>query len=354
MKMTPLILMILGVSGVYGDSHSLRYYVTGVSAPESGLPEYSVVGYVDDREIVNYNSDTRQYVPKTEWMKKVEPEYWEEETRKDQFAEPVYKHNVRTLMSRFNQTGGIHILQRMYGCELRDDGTTAGYQQYGYDGREFMYLDTKSWIWMPTMNEAQISTQRWNSIEVRLGEMDENYLENECIVFLQKLITYGGEDLEKKVRPEVKVWGRPQSDGVTRLQCLVYGFHPRAVDVKWVKNGVDHVPSDEMSSVLPHPDGTYQIRVSAEVPTREGDTYSCHVDHSSLGMETLSVIWEPGNGSSMTLIIAIVCAVVAIAVGVGVGLFFYKKRGGGYKTTNTSDTNSDSSNNANSPNNPKA
>ena len=159
----------------------------------------------------------------------------------------------------------------------------------------------------------------------------------------------------KKVRPEVKVWGHRQSDDVTRLQCLVYGFHPRAVEVKWVRNGVDDVPSGEMSSILPHPDGTYQIRVSAEVPTKEGDTYSCHVDHSSLGAETLSVIWEPGsvyksgnqpeNGSSMTLIIAIVCAVVAIAVGVGVGLFFYKKRGGGYKTTNTSDTNSDSSNN---------
>ncbi|XP_018428013.1 PREDICTED: class I histocompatibility antigen, F10 alpha chain-like [Nanorana parkeri] len=242
----------------------------------------------------------------------------------------------------------------MYGCELRDDGTTDGYFQHGYDGREFLYLDTKNGIYIPTMTEAQITTQRWNSPEERVGERDKNYLENICIPALRRYMEYGREDLEKRVRPEVKVWGHRQSDDVTRLQCLVYGFHPRAVEVKWVRNGVDDVPSGEMSSILPHPDGTYQIRVSVEVPTKEGDTYSCHVDHSSLGAETLSVIWEPENGSSMTLIIAIVCAVIAVAVGAGVGFFFYKKRGGGYKTTSTSDTNSDSSNNANSPNNPKA
>ncbi|CAI9619003.1 unnamed protein product [Staurois parvus] len=154
-----------------------------------------------------------------------------------------------------------------------------------------MSLDTQGWNWIPTMNEAQISTQRWNSPEVREGEIRKNYLENECIKFLKKHINNGREDLEKRVRPEVKVWGRRQSDDVTRLQCLVYGFHPRPVDVKWVRNGEDHVPSDEMTPILPHPDGTYQIRVSVEVPTKEGDTYFCHVDHSSLGDETLSVIW---------------------------------------------------------------
>ncbi|CAI9623469.1 unnamed protein product [Staurois parvus] len=129
-------------------------------------------------------------------------------------------------MSRFNQTGGIHILQRMYGCELRDDDTTAGYMQYGYDGREFLSLDTQRWIWIPTMNEAQISTQRWNSPEVREGERDKNYLKNQCLEELKQFIEYGRKDLERRVRPEVKVWGRRQSDDMTRLQCLVYGFHP--------------------------------------------------------------------------------------------------------------------------------
>ncbi|XP_068106327.1 class I histocompatibility antigen, F10 alpha chain-like isoform X2 [Hyperolius riggenbachi] len=328
MEMIPLILLILGVSGLHADSHSMRYYRTAVSAPGSGLPVFSSVGYVDDREISNYNSDTRRYVPKTEWMKKLEPEYWERNTQIGQGAEPVNKHNVQVAMQRFNQTGGIHTVQRMYGCELRDDGSTAGYEQFGYDGRDFLYLDTQSGLYIPAMHEAQLTTQRWNSPEERVGERQKNYLQNICTDFLKKHISNGREDLERRVRPEVKVWGRQQTDGVTRLQCLAYGFHPRAVDVKWVRNGEDHIPSDEASPILPHPDGTYQTRVSLEVPTREGDTYSCHVDHSSLE-EILTVPWDPNaEFKDKTYIVIAVVVALAIVIAAGIGVIVWRKRSG--------------------------
>ncbi|XP_068120801.1 class I histocompatibility antigen, F10 alpha chain-like [Hyperolius riggenbachi] len=223
-------------------------------------------------------------------MEKMEPEYWERQTKISQGYEAVYKHRAQILMNRFNHTGGVHIVQVMYGCKLRDDGSTDGFVLHRYDGRDFLYLDSKNWLWIPTTYEAQLTTQRWNSPEDRVGERMRYYLEIECINWLNKYINNGRDDLEKRVRPEVKVWGRQHPDGVTRLQCLAYGFHPRAVDVKWVRNGEDHIPSDEASPILPHPDGTYQTRVSVEVPTREGDTYFCHVDHSSLE-ETLTVPW---------------------------------------------------------------
>ncbi|XP_018411376.1 PREDICTED: class I histocompatibility antigen, F10 alpha chain-like [Nanorana parkeri] len=180
------------------DSRTLRYYSTVVSSPGSGLPEFSIIGYLDDREIANYNSDTRQYLPKTEWMKKLGSDYWEKETQIGRSNEAVSKHGVQTVMERYNQTGGIHIFQRMYSCELRDDGTTDGYYQLGYDGKEFMYLDTKRALWMPTMTEAQISTQRWNSPEERAGERQKNYVENICIEWLKTHINNGKEDLEKR------------------------------------------------------------------------------------------------------------------------------------------------------------
>ena len=96
------------------DSHSLRYYYTGVSSPGSGLPVYSSVGYVDDKEITNYNSDTRQYLPKTEWMKKLGPDYWEGQTQICRYTEAVFKHDVQTAMRRFNQTGGERILTHLF------------------------------------------------------------------------------------------------------------------------------------------------------------------------------------------------------------------------------------------------
>ncbi|XP_066465105.1 class I histocompatibility antigen, F10 alpha chain-like isoform X2 [Eleutherodactylus coqui] len=306
-KMFPLIVLLLHLSAVYSDSHSLRYYQTAVSAPGFGIPEYSSVGYVDDREIMNYNSDSRKYQPSVEWMKKLGDDYWERQTLIAKGNEAIGRHDVKIGMERFNQSGGFHSVQKMYGCELRDDGSIGGYEQYGYDGGEFIALDTRTWTYIATMSQAQISTQRWNSPEVQAGESDRNYLENECIEWLKTYVENGREDLERRVRPQVKVSARDEDDAMT-LHCLVYGFHPRHVHVKWMKNGVDDVPSYHTTHVLPNPDGSYQIRVSAEVIPKEGDSYSCYVDHSSLEAP-----------------LSIVCG-----------------RRAGYKTTSTSDTSSES------------
>ncbi|KAG9461071.1 hypothetical protein GDO78_018224, partial [Eleutherodactylus coqui] len=179
-------------------SHSLRYYDTVVSAPRSGIPEFSYVGYVDDQEIVNYNSVSRRTLPRAEWMKKEEPEYWETQTQMGKGNEAVFRRGVRIAMERFNQTGGFHSIQRMIGCELDDDGSIRGYNQYRYDGGEFIALDTQTWTYMATMSQALITTQRWNSPEVRVGEIQRNYLENECIDWLKKYVENGREELERR------------------------------------------------------------------------------------------------------------------------------------------------------------
>ncbi|XP_077137992.1 class I histocompatibility antigen, F10 alpha chain-like isoform X1 [Ranitomeya variabilis] len=336
-RMLPLMVLLLHVSAVCSDSHSLRYYHTVVSAPGSGLPEFSSVGYVDDREIVNYNSDSGRARPKVQWMEKMEDGYWEEQTQISKGNEAAFRHNVRTAMERFNQSGGFHSFQVMSGCKLRDDGGITGYHQFGYDGREFLALDTQTWTYVPTMAQAQaqITAQRWNSPDLQVGERYKNYVENICTEYLKKYVENGREDLERRVRPQVKVSGQEKGDTV-KLHCQVYGFHPRAVDVKWMKNK-DEVHSYETTHVLPNPDGTYQIRVSAEVTPKDGDRYSCYVDHHSLE-EPLYIVWEPEKSS--VWVIALVVALVVVAVlGIG-GFIFYRKRNAGYKETDTSDTSS--------------
>ncbi|XP_073498150.1 major histocompatibility complex class I-related gene protein-like isoform X2 [Phyllobates terribilis] len=290
-KVCAVTVMFLSVSGAYSDSHSLRYYYTGVSVPLPGIPEFSIIGYLDDQLTELYSSDIQERIPVAAWMKEYkDPEYWERTTQVCKRDEALFRHEVKTVMKRFNHTGGLHIVQVMTSCELRDDGSVSGYQQYRYDGTEYMFFDTQRVTYIPTMREAEITTQRWNSLNVRMGEAAKNFLENTCIDRLKKFIKFGKEDLERRVRPRVKVTGRV-SGKVTKLHCQVYGFHPRAVDVKWMKNGEDEVHSYETTHVLPNPDGTYQIRVSAEVTPKEGDRYSCYVDHSSLE-EELNIVWD--------------------------------------------------------------
>ncbi|CAH2314631.1 MHC class Ia alpha antigen [Pelobates cultripes] len=177
----------------------------------------------------------------------------------------------------------------MYGCELRDDGSTRGYWQYSYDGKGFLALDMQHGIYIPLTDQAQLSAYRWNSPEVRAGERAKYYLQTECIEWLNKYIEFGKEELDRRIPPEVKVSSQ-QSDGVSKLHCQVYGFYPRDVDVIWKRNGIE-IPFDETKQVLPNTDGTYQITVTVEVPPDEREKYSCHVDHSSLN-ETLIVTWD--------------------------------------------------------------
>ncbi|KAG9464145.1 hypothetical protein GDO78_020402 [Eleutherodactylus coqui] len=318
-KMFPLIALLHHLSAVYSDSHSLRYYHTGVSAPGSGIPEFSSSGYVDDQEIVNYNSVSRRMLPRAEWMKKEEPEYWETQTQRSKGNEAVYRYNVKILMERFNQTVGFHSIQLMEGCELDDDGSIKGWNQYRYDGGEFIALDTQTWTYTATMSQALITTQRWNSPEEREGERKRNYVENVCIDWLKKYVENGREELERRVQPTVKVSGQ-HKDGTLMLHCQVYGFHPRHVDVKWMKNGVDDVPTYETTHVLPNPDGTYQIRVSADVMPGEDDSYSCYVDHSSLGAP-LNIVWEQRSSWVTPVVVAVVVAALLVAAVVGFLLY---------------------------------
>ncbi|XP_069602322.1 class I histocompatibility antigen, F10 alpha chain-like isoform X3 [Ranitomeya imitator] len=311
MKMTsPLTVLLLCVSAVYSDTHSLRYYYTGVSTPEPGLPEFSIVGYVDDQQTMLFSSDTGRVIPVAQWMKENEgPKGWEHETWFSKNIETLFKLEVNLWKKRFNHTEGFHFLQVSLSCEIQDDGSTMGGVQIRYDGREYLYLDIERGSFIPTMADARIVTQRWSSPDVRLGEMAKIYLETECVTKLKRFAEHGREVLERRVRPQVKVSGQEKGDAMM-LHCQVYGFHPRPVDVKWM-NREDEVHSYETTNVLPNPDGTYQIRVSTEVTPKDGDSYSCYVDHSSLE-EPLLVQWEPKHRKFAAVIISVGVLIIVV------------------------------------------
>ncbi|KAM4640585.1 class I histocompatibility antigen, F10 alpha chain-like isoform 1-T2 [Discoglossus pictus] len=324
-----ILLLILEVSGVYCGSHYLRFFLTGVTSPGHGLPEYSMIGYLDDIEIERYTSDTGAARPMVQWMETVEnePEFWDGETQKGKSNEAWFKHNVRKIMTRFNQTGGFHSYQWLSSCGLNDDGSIGGFMQHGYDGRDFMVLDMDNVIYIPLMSEAQIITERWNRPEDGAAQRRKMYLEEHCINWLRKFSRAGRDVLERKVRPGVKV-SQQQSDGVVKLHCWVYGFYPRDVDVKWVKNGLDDVYSEEAKQILPNPDGTYQTRVTVEVTPQEGDSYECHVDHSSLDETMMMIIpWDPPTHISVHIIIGVVVVVLISAIA-GTGFVVYRKKSG--------------------------
>ncbi|XP_066435933.1 major histocompatibility complex class I-related gene protein-like isoform X2 [Eleutherodactylus coqui] len=327
-KMSVLTLILLNVSRVFCYHYPLRVLYIGVSAPGSGIPELSRAVYVDDLQAELYNSDIGRVVPVAPWMNKMGPEYWESETKIIKEDEALFRHEVKLMMKALNQTEGFHFVQVFTACKLRDDNSSEGFLKYTYDGNQSMYLDVPTATYIPTMPGAEIATQRWNSPSIRMGEIHKKELENICVERLVRFTDHGREYLERKVRPGVKVMRREPGE-VTMLHCLVYGFYPRAVDVKWMKNRTDEVPTYQTTHVLPNPDGTYQIRVSVEVIPQEGDSYSCYVDHSSLE-EPLLVDWDPEQEVPLSVIISVGVISVLVLIAVVVGVVIYRKKKNNY------------------------
>ncbi|KAK3511713.1 hypothetical protein QTP70_017628 [Hemibagrus guttatus] len=309
----------------YAVPHTLQYFYTAVT-PGINFPEYTDVGLVDGEPFVYYDSNIRKYIPKTEWMKKIsddDPVYWTRETVFQNAAQEIYKADVDTLMQRFNQTGGVHTgvhtLQRMYSCEIHDDGTVRGYEQLGYDGEDFISLDLEHVTWTAAKPQAVISKNKLNSVGAASFEKD--YLENICTEWLKKYVSYGRETLERKVRPEVSTFHKHSSPDVV---CHATGFYPKEVVIIWQKDGEVMLEDVELRETLPNQDGSFQKRSILKVSAEElqKHTYTCVVQHSSLDKEIVKIILR--DGGSGVLRIGVIAAVLVIAV--FVGFLIWKKK----------------------------
>ncbi|KFQ21220.1 Class I histocompatibility antigen, F10 alpha chain, partial [Mesitornis unicolor] len=86
--------------------------------------------------------------------------------------------------SRYNQSGGTHTWQCMYGCDLLEDGSTRGYTQDAYDGKDFIAFDKDTMMFTAVDMVAQITKRKWEN-EYEL-ERWKHYLDHTCIEWLRK------------------------------------------------------------------------------------------------------------------------------------------------------------------------
>ena len=86
---------------------------------------------------------------------------------------------------------GPHILQRMQGCEWDDETEDIkGFNQYGYNGEDFISFDLETLRWVAPKQEAEITKHRWNTDRARL-EFNKNFYIHVCPKWLKKYMDYG-------------------------------------------------------------------------------------------------------------------------------------------------------------------
>ncbi|XP_074873828.1 HLA class II histocompatibility antigen, DM beta chain [Carettochelys insculpta] len=100
--------------------------------------------------------------------------------------------------------------------------------------------------------------------------------------------------------------------GAVHLTCYVWGFYPAGALVSWLYNGSPLEPREPGSLSMANGDWTYQTRVSLLATPKQGDTFTCHVQHPSLP-EPHQEDWSPGLSPGLTVKVS--AAVVVLCLG---------------------------------------
>ncbi|NXV73783.1 HA1F protein, partial [Atlantisia rogersi] len=115
---------------------------------------------------------------------------------------------------------GAHMLQRMFGCDILEDGSTRGYWQIAYNGRDFLAFNTDTMMLTAADTAAQITKRNWE-VDGTEAEYVKEYLENTCTESLRQYVSYGQAMLERKEPPTVRVSGK-ETQGILTLHCRAY------------------------------------------------------------------------------------------------------------------------------------
>ncbi|KAK7124377.1 hypothetical protein R3I94_018673 [Phoxinus phoxinus] len=341
--MKVLVIFLFGIPLTSAATHTLQYFYTATSGIEH-FPEFMTAGVVDGQQIDYYDSVIRKAVQKAEWISgAVDPDYWNRNTQTYAGTESLFKNNIDIAKSRFNQTGGVHTVQHMYGCEWDDqtDKATDAFHQYGYDGEDFVSLDLKELRYISPVQQGVATVQKWNNNKGQI-EGNRNYYSTVCIESLQKYVQYGKSSLQRKVPPQVSLLQKSSSPSVT---CHATGFYPSGVTISWMKNGQEHDEDVDLGELLPNEDGTFQRTSTLNVKPEEwkNNQFRCVVEHQGETKEEKEIRTNGGDSVSIMPIVGVLVAVVLLIVAIGViGYVMYKKKQD-FKRVSGSDDGSNSS-----------
>ncbi|XP_054444277.1 class I histocompatibility antigen, Gogo-C*0202 alpha chain-like [Pteronotus mesoamericanus] len=331
----PLLLLLSGalaVTATWAGPHTLRYFHTALIGPGPGKHRYIGVGYVDDTEVVRFDSDAAMprlepRVPRMEqqWMEQEDPDFWEEQTREIKHNEQTSRATLNKLRAHYNQSeDGSHTFQEMTGCVLGSDGRfLGGYSYFAYDGTDYVALneDLRSWT------AADRSINWRDLVQVPDAEMRRVFLEDTCVRRLRLFLEKGKKTLLRADLPKTHVTRHPTSDREVTLRCWARGFYPADITLTWQRDGEDLPQDTETVDTRPAGDGTFQTWAAVAVPPGQEQSYTCRVGHAGLP-EPLTLRWDPPPRTTVPIVDIAAAALGLLVAAVAVAVTWRRKRSG--------------------------
>ncbi|CAJ1082810.1 major histocompatibility complex class I-related gene protein-like isoform X1 [Xyrichtys novacula] len=339
--MKKLVVFLLLCHVASAVKHSLKYFLTASSGVPN-FPEFVGAAMVDGVQVGYCDSDMKTAEPKHDWMRKLikdDPKHLEWYTLKCYGNQHVFRANIDGLKQRLNQSGGAHILQRMNGCEWDDQtGETVGFNQYGYDGEDFIALDLQSMTWTTPKHQAFTTKLRWDTETARLKH-NKYYYTHICPNWLKKYVHYGMSFLQRTELPSVSLLQKSPSSPVT---CHATGFYPDRALMFWTRDGEELHEDMEYGEILPNPDGTFQMSVELSislVKTEDWGRYECVFQLSGVKedivtkLDKAAIRSNKGSGSPSGLVTGVIVGLLLLSVCI-TGLVIWRKKKNGFQLAN--------------------
>ncbi|XP_059185125.1 H-2 class I histocompatibility antigen, Q9 alpha chain-like [Centropristis striata] len=332
-----LVLLGTALHGAAPMTHSMIDFYTA-SSQVPNFPEFVIVGLVNDIETDHYDSNSRKSEPKQEWVIRAtedDPQYWQRETERQFGHQQLFKNNIEVAKQRFNQTGGVHIFQWMVGCEWDDEtNEVKGYDQYSYDGEDFLSLDLETETWVASKQQAVITKHNWDNDKVLMARKKHDYTQY-CPELLKKLVNFGRSSLLRKDLPSVSLLQKTPSSPVS---CHATGFYPDGAMMFWRKDGEELHEDVDLGEILPNHDGSFQMSVDLDlssVKPEDWTRYDCvfqlvgvkeHI-FTRLEEEKIRTNREKPTDKNVIIIAAVVVPLVLLLLAV-IGFIVYRRCNG--------------------------
>ncbi|XP_034560223.1 major histocompatibility complex class I-related gene protein-like [Notolabrus celidotus] len=341
--MKVLFVLLLFCPAASTVTHSLKLLGTASSAIQD-FPEFVATAVIDEIQMGYCDSNMKTAEATHDFAKefvKINPDYLKLYTQECLALAQISKAKIHKLKEVFNQTEGVHVLQRLNSCEL-DDVTreTVGFDQYGYDGEDLITLDLQTSTWISPKHHMSASQLGWETDKAKVNHSMNGFRAVRSRL-LETFVKHAAFLLQRIDLPSVSLLQKSPSSPVT---CHATGFYPDGAVMFWRKDGEELFEDVDHGEILPNNDGSFQISVKLNITSVKPEDwrkYECVFQLSGVKDDIVTKLEEaairsnevPGSGFPTGPVTGVILGLLLLSVCIA-GLLIWRKNKHGFQLAN--------------------